>query len=227
MLADHMMRSHLGYAAFTNQGEVDATDFEQFRQRMTSAIEAGESAHLSFTHFIIKILAQCLSEHPIINSVLVEEEILVLAEINIGVAVATEDGMLIVPVIKQANQKSILQIAERGNDLAGRARENRLALEDVTGGTFTLTNAGMFGRSSRTSTGRWSTPIITMPQSAILGLGALYDKPVARSGEIAVRTMLPTSFTVDHRVINGVPALQFINAFNAFIENPETIPLGI
>jgi pyruvate dehydrogenase E2 component (dihydrolipoamide acetyltransferase) len=227
MLADHMARSHAQYAAFTNMGEVDATGFEAFRARLAAQIDREYGERVSFTHFIIKILAQCLEAHPAINSTLDEDQILILAEINIGFAVALASGMLIVPVVRHADEKSVVQIAEECSALAERARSGRLTLEDVTGGTFTLTNAGMFRHKSATSTGGWSTPIITIPQSAILGLGALYQKPVVRNGEIAIRTMLPTSFTIDHRVINGVPAIEFMNAFYEHIENPEMIELGI
>lgn len=227
MLADHMARSHAQYAAFTNMAEVDATDFEAFRKRQAARIDKEYGERVSFTHFIIRILAQCLEAHPAINSTLDEDRILILSEINIGFAVAIASGMLIVPVVKHADEKSVLEIAARSNDLTERARGGRLTLEDVTGGTFTLTNAGMFRHKSATSTGGWSTPIITIPQSAILGLGALYQKPVVRDGEIAIRTMLPTSFTIDHRVINGVPAIEFMNAFFEYIEKPAKIELGI
>jgi pyruvate dehydrogenase E2 component (dihydrolipoamide acetyltransferase) len=227
MLADHMARSHAQYAAFTNMGEVDATDFEAFRGRLSAQIDREYGERVSFTHFIIKLLAQCLEAHPAINSTLHEDQILILSEINIGFAVALASGMLIVPVVKHADEKSVVQVAEECNTLAERARSGRLTLDDVTGGTFTLTNAGMFRHKSATSTGGWSTPIITIPQSAILGLGALYQKPVVRNGEIAIRTMLPTSFTIDHRMINGVPAIQFMNAFCEYVENPLTIDFGM
>jgi pyruvate dehydrogenase E2 component (dihydrolipoamide acetyltransferase) len=227
MLADHMARSHAQYAAFTNMGEVDATDFEIFRKGLAPRLEEERGTRPSFTHFVIKTLAHCLRQHPIVNASLEQDRILVLAEINIGFAVALANGMLIVPVVKNAHDKSVLEIAEQCNALSERARSGRLTLDDVTGGTFTLTNAGMFRHKSATSTGGWSTPIITIPQSAILGLGALYQKPVVRDGKIAVRTMLPTSFTIDHRVINGVPAIQFMNTFYEYVENPMTIDLGM
>jgi pyruvate dehydrogenase E2 component (dihydrolipoamide acetyltransferase) len=204
--------------------EVDLKAFEEFRQGLVRKVEEETGVHISFTHLIIKALAQSIFQHPIMNSTLVEDEILILGEINIGVAVALESGMLIVPVIKNADKKSISEIAEEGNALTAKARENRLGLDDVTGGTFTLSNAGMF--SSGRGAG-FSTPIITEPQSAILGLGASYQKPVVRAGEIVVSTVLPTSLTIDHRVINGVPAAQFMGTFNSLLESPDKIELGM
>jgi pyruvate dehydrogenase E2 component (dihydrolipoamide acetyltransferase) len=202
MLADHMMRSHLGYAAYTVMGEVDLKAFEAFRKELVHKVEEERGVHISFTHLIVKVIAQSI----------------------LGVAVALETGMLVVPVIKAADKKSILEIAERGIELAEKARTNKLGLDDVTGGTFTLSNAGMFGRSSEAG---YSTPIITEPQSAILGLSASYEKPVVRNGEIVISRVLPTSLTIDHRVINGVPAAQFMGTFNSLLENPDQIDLGI
>ena len=224
MLADHMMRSHLGYAAFTVMGEVDLKAFEDFRKELVQKVERDTGVHISFTHLIVKVIAQSIIKHPIMNSTLVEDEILILGEVNIGVAVALETGMLVVPVIKEADKKSIIEIAEAGIALAKKARENKLGIDDVTGGTFTLSNAGMFSRSAEAG---FSTPIITEPQSAILGLSASYEKPVVRQGEIVISRVLPTSLTIDHRVINGVPAAQFMGTFNSLLENPDRIELGI
>lgn len=224
MLADHMMRSHLGYAAYTIMGEVDLKAFEEYRKELVQKVEADDGVHISFTHLIVKVIAQCIRKHPIMNSTLVEDEILILDEVNIGVAVALPTGMLVVPVIKHADRKSIVEIAEAGIALAEKARTNKLGLEDVTGGTFTLSNAGMFSRSAEAG---YSTPIITEPQSAILGLSASYEKPVVRDGEIVISRVLPTSLTIDHRVINGVPAANFMGDFNSLLEEPGKIDLGI
>lgn len=227
MLAEHMSKSHAQYAAFTNMGEVDATDFQTFRDSHSSQIAEAHGEWPSFTHFMIRIVGRCLEEHPSVNCTLDENRILVLSEINIGFAVALPSGMLIVPVVKHVNEKSLQQITEEANALAAKARNGQLTVEDVTGGTFTITNTGMFQHKSATSTGSWSTPMITIPQSAILGLGALYQKPVVRNGEITVRTMLPTSFTIDHRVTNGVPAIEFMNTFYRYIEEPLAIGLAV
>lgn len=224
MIADHMMRSHLGYAAYTIMGETDLQAFEIFRKELVNRVEDETGVHISFTHLILKVLGQSIRKHPIMNSTLVEDKILILGEVNIGVAVALETGMLVVPVIKSVDSKSIVEIAESGIALAEKARTNKLGLDDVTGGTFTLSNAGMFAERGR---GGFSTPIITEPQSAILGLGASYQKPVVRDGEIVISTVLPTSLTIDHRVINGVPAGQFIGTFSSLLENPDQIDLGI
>jgi len=226
-LAEHMMRSHLGHASFTLMGEVDVTDFEKFRREVAGSVEQEAGTHLSFTHFLVKVLAQSIRQHPIINSSLVDDRILILSDINIGVAVAIEEGFLVVPVIKRADEKSILEVAEESRQLADRARSRSLTLEDVTGGTFTLSNAGAFGPRGSKGGGSWSTPIITEPQSAILAMGAIRDAAVVRDGQIVIRTMLPTSLTVDHRVINGVPAGDFMRTVTHFLEYPAEIDLGL
>ena len=227
MLADHMTRSHHDYAALHHLSEVDATEFVQFRHRLVTKIQELGGVQVSFTHLIVKIVAQCLREHPLLNSTLVKDRILLLDDVNVGIAVALENGMLIVPVIKHADRKPITEIAREAHDIADRARKNRLTLDDVTGGTFTVTNFGMFAHKSATGAGLWSTPLITVPQSAILGLGNLYQKAAVRNGEIVARTMLPTSLTVDRRVINGIPAAQFMNSFYRLIEEPDRVDWGI
>jgi pyruvate/2-oxoglutarate dehydrogenase complex dihydrolipoamide acyltransferase (E2) component len=227
MLAEHMSKSHAQYAAFTNMGEVDAAEFQTFRDSLSSQIAEVHETQPSFTHLMIKIIGRCLVEHPSINCTLDGNRILVLSEINIGFAVALPNGMLIVPVVKHVDEKSLQQITEEANVLASKARNRQLTVDDVTGGTFTITNAGMYQHKNATSTGNWSTPLITIPQSAILGLGALYKKPVVRNGEISIRTMLPTSFTIDYRVINGVPAIEFMNTFYRYIEEPQETGLAM
>jgi len=227
MLAEHMLRSHLGYASFTLMGEADVSEFQTFRREVATRVEQEAGVHLSFTHFMVKVLAQSIRQHPIINSTLVEDSILILADINIGVAVAIEGGFLVVPVIKQADRKSILEVAREGGRLADKARNHKLTLEDVTGGTFTLSNAGAFGPRSSEGGGSWSTPIITEPQSAVLALGAIRQAAVVRGGQIVIRAMLPTSLTVDHRVINGVPAGDFIRTVNHLLERPDEVDFGL
>ena len=227
MLADHMTRSQQMYAPLTITGAADVTEFEAFRRQLVAKVEKEAGVHISFTHLAVKILAQSLRQHPILNSTLTEDKILILAEINVGIAAALESGFLIVPVIKGADRKSIIEIAREGAEITERARQNRLTLQDVTGGTFTLSNAGALGIRRSSGILEWSTPIITVPQSAILATGAISEVPVAREGKVIVRAMLPTSLTVDHRVINGIPAGQFIRTVNSLFEYPERIELGI
>jgi pyruvate dehydrogenase E2 component (dihydrolipoamide acetyltransferase) len=227
ILADHMANSHKEYASVPHLSEVDATDFVEFRQKLNTRIMEEEGVSVSFTHVLLKVLASCLKEFPIVNSTIEGDNILLLGEINIGLAVSTVNEMLIAPVIKHADRKSIVEISKESRALAHKARDNSLGLNDLIGGTFTLTNFGMYESKFSTSVGLWTIPLIVIPQSAILGIGGLYQKPVIRNNKIKIRTMLPTSFTFDHRIINGIPAVKFMNKFYEFIENPGSIDLGI
>ncbi len=226
MLADHMAKSHKEYASVPHLSEVDAVDFLAYRFELKNKFIEEEGVSISLTHLLLKVLASCLKEFPIVNSTIEGENVLLLEEVNIGLAVSTINEMLVAPVIKHADNKSIVEIAKESRALAEKARDNRLGLDDLSGGTFTLTNFGMFETNLATSVGLWTIPMIVIPQSAILGFGGLYQKPVVRNDEIAIRTMLPTSFAFDHRIINGIPAVEFMNKFYEFIENPKTIDLG-
>jgi pyruvate dehydrogenase E2 component (dihydrolipoamide acetyltransferase) len=227
ILSEHMTRSQLSYAPFTLMGEADVTESKPFWRDVATSLEESTGAHVSFTYFMVKVLAQSLRQHLMINSTLVGESVLVLADVNIGVAVALKSGFLVVPVIKQADHKSILEVAQEGMQLTDRAHRQELGLDDVTGATFTLSNAGGFGPRSCPGVGSWSTPIISFPQSAILALGAMHEAVVPIAGQIVIRTLLPTSLTVDHRIINGAPAGEFVRTINHLLECPKEIDLGL
>jgi pyruvate dehydrogenase E2 component (dihydrolipoamide acetyltransferase) len=141
-----------------------------------------------------------------------EHEIELMQEINVGVAVSLQEG-LIVPTIRRADEKSLAELARESSDLATKAREGRASYDEVTGGTFTITNLGPYGVDA-------FTPIINSPQVGILGVGRVVEKPVVYQGEIAKRSMMFLSLTFDHRVIDGAPAAEFLRTVTAYLEDP-------
>jgi pyruvate dehydrogenase E2 component (dihydrolipoamide acetyltransferase) len=182
---------------------------------MTNATRLREEKQVSYTDILVKAVAKALAEHSIVNSSLDREQIKIFADINIGVAVATEKG-LVVPVIHNADKKSLKEVAAVLNDLVEKARTGKLSKEELSGGTFTITNLGMFGVEI-------FTPIINPPETAILGVGKVVEKPVIVNKEIAVKPMMYLSLSYDHRVIDGAPAAQFLQKIKQFLENPHLL----
>jgi len=179
---------------------------------MTNAARLHEEKQVSYNDILVKAVAKALTEHSIVNSTLDREQIKVFEDINIGVAVATEKGLM-VPVIHNANKKSLKEISSMLSDLVEKARVSKLSKEELTGGTFTITNLGMFGVEI-------FTPIINPPETAILGVGKVIEKPVVVNKEIGVKPMMYLSLSYDHRVIDGAPAAQFLQKIKQYLENP-------
>jgi len=221
MIAEHMIKSHLTSARVTVLEEMDVTEFVALRNELIKDPEKTSGIKISYTHLFIKAIAQSLRKHMMLNATLVDNEIQVLEDINIGMAVSLPDGNLIVPVIHHSDRKNIVEIAQRAIDLQERAKIGKLVLDDVQKGTFTLTNVGMLPES------RWTTPIINQPQCAILGTGAIRQAPVVRDGQIVIRWVVSMSLTFDHRIVNGLPASLFLQTISQLLENSSTIELGI
>jgi pyruvate dehydrogenase E2 component (dihydrolipoamide acetyltransferase) len=160
---------------------------------------------------LVKVVAKALREYPIINSTLEGKSLRVLERINIGVAVSLEKG-LIVPVLHDADRKSMVEISTSLKELVDKARQNSLTLDEVTGGTFTLSNLGMYGVDV-------FTPIINPPESAILGVGRIADKAVVLNGQIVARPVVVLSLSFDHRVMDGAQAASFLQRIKQIIEN--------
>ena len=211
VIAERMTLSVQTNASVTLHTEVDATALIELRGMLNDKLQAREVS-ITYTDLLVKVVANALREHPRLNATLTDEGIHLLQEINIGVAVALEDG-LVVPVIRNADKERLSEISGQVKDFAERARGNQLTPGELQGGTFTITNLGNFGIDA-------FTPIINPPESAILGIGRILKKPVVHEDEIVVRSMLTLSLTFDHRVIDGAPAAQFLQTVSNYIQDP-------
>jgi pyruvate dehydrogenase E2 component (dihydrolipoamide acetyltransferase) len=208
-IADHMRGSIGSTAQLSYFVEVDVTE----AQRLRREISREQDQTLGLAHVLIKACAETLQRHPALNTVLYDGSILYFDQINVGVAVALEDG-LIVPVVRDVENRTIAQIADETQDLAAKARDGKLTPEDIVGGTFTISVLG---------TVDGFTPILSHGQSAILGVGRSVEKPVVRSGEIVVREMMTFSLTADHQVIDGAVAAAFLRRLQQTIERPAAL----
>jgi pyruvate dehydrogenase E2 component (dihydrolipoamide acetyltransferase) len=213
-IGDNMANSWAIAPKVTHHTSVDMTELLALRQKINTGVK--DKDKVSVTDLIVKAVARALEIKPKINVTLDGEEIRVLQDINVGVAVALDDG-LVVPVVRNADRKKLAQISKEIKDLAKRARRNKLEPDEMTGGTFTITNLGAFGSVD------WFTPIINQPESAILGLGRTVERPVAVDGQIVIRPMMALSFAFDHRVIDGAPAAEFLGVLIGLLENPHRI----
>ena len=211
IIAERMTMSVQTNASVTLHTEVDATAFVELRGMLNDKLQAKEIS-LTYTDLLVKVVANALREHPRLNATLTEEGIHLLPEVNIGVAVALEDG-LVVPVVPNADKERLSEISAQIRGFTERARSNQLTPGELQGGTFTITNLGNFGIDA-------FTPIINPPESAILGVGRILKKPVVHEDEIVVRSMLTLSLTFDHRVIDGAPAAQFLQTVSNYIQDP-------
>ncbi len=215
-IAQHMTLSKQTSAHVTTAFEVDFTEIDKLRKQYKDSY-AERGAKLTYLPFIVQAVIEGLQEFPIINASMDENSIIYHRDINIGIAVALEWG-LIVPVLKRADEKNILGISKGINDLGERARTKKLSPEDVQGGTFTITNPGIYG-------GLFGTPIINQPQVAILGVGGVKKRPVVVETEqgdsIAIRSMCILTLTFDHRLIDGAIADQFMAHLRETIESGQ------
>ncbi len=210
-IAEHMVRSKHTSAHVGSVSEADLTNIVKFREKNKSAFEKREGFNLTYTPFFLDAVVKALKDFPLLNSSVDGDSIIIRKDINLGVAVALENG-LIVPVIKNAEQKSLAGLARSLNDLATRARNKKLMPDEVTGGTFTVTNPGGFGNL-------YGFPIINQPQVAILGVGAIKKRPVVIDDAIAIRSMVYVSMSYDHRIIDGAQGGMFMQKVVFYLEN--------
>jgi len=215
VIAEHMHRSLSISAQLTVMGEIDMTEVVKLREALVGKAEV-IGARITYTDIFVLAIAKLLKDNPIINSSLIDNEIKLWEDINIGVAVALEEG-LIVPVVKNADKKSLVEISQTIKTLGKKAREGKLVPDDVTGGTFTITNLGALGGGYR-----FETVIINQLESAILGTGGITDRVVARDGQIVIRPIMTYYFTYDHRVINGAVAAKFMADVTQLLEEPKS-----
>ena len=208
-IATRMLQSLQTMAQVTLTTEADVTDAMTLREGL--ARQWSENG-LSPLHLVIKATAQALKDHPRLNALQDEDQVRLMDQVNIGVAVSLAEGLL-TPVVRDVDQKSLAKIARETRQLASKTREGKARPEDVTGGTFTITNLGTYDIDA-------FTPIINPPQVAILGVGRAVDKPVIKKGQITQATMMFISLTFDHRVVDGAPAAEFLQAVKGRLEDP-------
>lgn len=208
-ISERMHLSRQNAAHFTLTMEVDMTETVKLREELKNA---AATTRPTVNDMIIMATARALTEHRRMNCSRVGDEIRNWKQVNVGVAVATERG-LVVPVVRDADKRTLAEISEVARALAERAREGTLDLSDVSQGTFTITNLGAFGIDI-------FTPIINPPESAILGVGRVAQRPVALDGQVVIRSMMHISLSIDHRILDGVPAAQFMNAIKSLLEQP-------
>jgi 2-oxoglutarate dehydrogenase E2 component (dihydrolipoamide succinyltransferase) len=200
--AEHMVQSKRTSAHVTTFFEIDMTRVDHLRKKHKDAYEERSGVKLTYLPFILKATVDALKAFPILNSSVEGDAIVYRHDINLGLAVALDWG-LIVPVVRNADEKNLLGLARAVNDLAERARSKKLKVDEVQGGTFTVTNPGVFGSLI-------GTPIINQPQVAVLGVGTIEKRPVVRDDAIAIRTMAYFALSFDHRIVDGADADRFM-----------------
>ncbi|MBI4285567.1 MAG: 2-oxo acid dehydrogenase subunit E2 [Chloroflexi bacterium] len=197
--------------------EVDTTELGKLRQALLPAVEAKTGVRLTVTDLLIKVVARSLEENPSINCQYADGSVRLFKRIDIGLVTSVEGG-LIVPVIRQANKKTLAEISKTRSELAQKARDRKLVREEMTGSTFTVSNLGMFGIDQFSA-------LLQPPESAILAVGATVDKPVARDGQVVIRPMMTLTLSIDHRVLDGVAGANFLQSLKRYIESPGLLLL--
>lgn len=216
VIADNMMASLHNAAQLTVFVDCDATAMTRFRDQVRAKY-AGDAGipRISYNDIIALAVSRVLKAFPMMNSWLTEEGIVTHGQVNLGIAVALENGLM-VPNVKAADSKSLPELAVQIRELAEKARQGGISMDDIRGGTFTITNVSMLGVDG-------FTPILNPPETGILGVGRAIERPAVVDGQIVVRTMMTLSLTFDHRVVDGAPAMRFLRALADCLENPAMI----
>jgi len=215
LIAENMVKSKHTAPHVTTFDEVDMTAVVELRKEWTPRLEP-QGVKLTYMPFFIKASVFALREFPWVNGTVRGDSIVLRRYYNIGMAVGRDEKGLIVPNIKDCDRKNLVQIAAEVNDLAARARADRLRMEEIEGGTFSITNAGVFGATN-------SAPIINFPEVAILGVHKIVERPVIREGQIVPRHMMNVALSFDHRVIDGELAVKFLRRVSELLERPELL----
>ena len=211
-IAEHLLESQHATAHLTTFNEIDMSAVESLRARVKDRIEKEQGLRLSFMPFFVRAACMALKQYPMVNARVDGDHIVYHHYVNLGVAVASDAG-LVVPNVKDADQKGMVQIGREIVEVAKKARDGKLTMDDLTGGTFTITNGGVFGSLV-------STPIINFPQVGILGLHKIQDRPVAIDGRIEIRPMMYVALSYDHRIIDGQQAVLFLVRVKELMEDP-------
>ena len=214
-IAENLLQSQHATAHLTTFNEVDMSALNSLRDKYKEKVEKEHGVKLTFMPFFVRAVCQALKQFPTINAQVDGDAIIYKHYVNMGIAVASEQG-LVVPNVKDADRKELLQLSGEIAEVAKRARDGKLTMDDLTGGTFTITNGGVFGSLV-------STPIINYPQVGILGLHKTQDRPVALNGQVVIRPMMYIALSYDHRIVEGQQAVQFLVRVKELIEDPAAM----
>ena len=214
-IAENLLQSQHATAHLTTFNEVDMSVLNALREKYKEKIEKEHGVKLTLMPFFVRAVVQALKQFPTINAQVDGDTIIYKHYVNMGIAVASEQG-LVVPNIKDADRKGMLDVSREIGEVAKRARDGKLTMDDLTGGTFTITNGGVFGSLI-------STPIINYPQVGILGLHKTQDRPVAVNGQVVIRPMMYIALSYDHRIVEGQQAVQFLVRVKELIEDPAAM----
>ena len=214
-IAENLLQSQHATAHLTTFNEVDMTQVNSLRERMKEKVEKEHGVKLTFMPFFIKAACMALEQYPMVNAQVDGDSIIYKHYVNMGIAVASDAG-LVVPNIKDAHSKGMLDLSRDISEVAKRARDGKLTMDDLTGGTFTITNGGVFGSLV-------STPIINYPQVGILGLHKTQDRPVAIAGNVEIRPMMYIALSYDHRIVDGQQAVLFLVRIKELVEDPAAM----
>ena len=218
-IAERLLEAQQTQAQLTTFNEIDLKSVMDVRAKYKDSFEKKHGVKLGFMSFFVKAAVEALKRFPVVNASVEGNDIVYHEYYDIGVAVSTERGLM-VPVIRDADLKSYADIEKEIGQFAVKAREGKITLEDLTGGTFSITNGGTFGSMM-------STPIVNMPQSAILGMHATKERPVVINGEVVVRPMMYVAVSYDHRIIDGREAVQFLVTIKDVLEDPARLLLSV
>ncbi|HMA12267.1 MAG TPA: 2-oxoglutarate dehydrogenase complex dihydrolipoyllysine-residue succinyltransferase [Steroidobacteraceae bacterium] len=218
-IAERLVTAQSTQALLTTFNEVDLLAVQELRARYKDKFEKNHGVKLGFSSFFVRATIEALKRFPVINAAVDGSDIVYREYYDIGMAVSTDRG-LVVPVLRDADLLSFAQIEKAVGDFAARARSGSLTMEDLTGGTFSITNGGVFGSLL-------STPIVNAPQSAILGMHKIQERPVAVNGQVVIRPMMYLALTYDHRIIDGKEAVQFLVTIKECLEDPGRLLLGV
>jgi 2-oxoglutarate dehydrogenase E2 component (dihydrolipoamide succinyltransferase) len=214
-LAERLVHANQTAALLTTFNEVDMTAIQQLRQGFQEVFQKKHEVKLGLMSFFVKATIEALKMFPQLNAEVEGTDLVYHRYFDIGIAVSTEKG-LVVPVLRDAERMSLAEIEKTISDFATRARENKLKLEELQGGTFTITNGGVFGSLM-------STPIVNPPQSGILGIHSIQDRPIALQGQVVIRSMMYVALTYDHRIVDGREAVLFLKRIKEIIEEPARL----
>ena len=214
-IAENLLQSQQSTAHLTTFNEVDMSAVTALREKFKEKVEKEYGVKLTFMPFFVRAAVMALKQFPSVNAMIDGDTIVYRNYVNMGIAVASDAG-LVVPNVKDADRKGMIEVSREISEVAKRARDGKLTMDDLTGGTFTITNGGVFGSLV-------STPILNYPQVGILGLHKIQDRPIALNGQVVIRPMMYIALSYDHRLVEGAHAVQFLVRVKELIEDPAAM----